>query len=414
HVASCPTCAAQSVPDIPADQVLGSLPIAALPADLRLDVLNAAASPGRADARRSAAALIEPLDPDGWPAPYRPRRSKRGRRARTEPLAAPIANPAPGAAGDADRTQPWNAEQAVPEAVDDGRPGRTQPDVLAGPGPGAPDTTLSFDAIPGTDTASAPPDGPSQGHGPAGGGGRHSRDAAAAGGEQLEPRRSGRVPEEGDRWVAGELRSPRGRKRAVLAGVGGVAAVAVLGVAVSAFAGGGGGGGHVAKGGRPAAPAPTGSVVEPTMSSAASPSASPTLHAKKGPSASPSRTPSSTPSSSSSSPAAPPASPNHSPTRRPTHSAPPAPPRPPRPGTLSVVGCSIGLGDSCQITVSASGGTVSWRVVGVSRGLSASGGGTLSAGQSATVQVRRQSMCWGSRTGQVVFSPSGTASVSFC
>ncbi|MEV5572374.1 sigma-70 family RNA polymerase sigma factor [Spirillospora sp. NPDC052269] len=432
HVASCRVCAAQPVPDLPSDQVLGYMPIAAVPADLRLDILNAAASPGRAEARRAAAALSEPLDPDGWPTPYSARRSKRGRRARAndarppvpaaQPLAAPVADAAPGAGWESPSettredlapAQNWNTEATAP---DGGRPapdgGRHAADVI---GSGAPDTTLTFDVVPGdaAATGQAPAGGLAQGRGPAGGGGRHSRDASSGNGDgddgdQLTPRRSGRIPEDGDRWVAGELRSERGRKRAMLAGVGGVAAVAVLGASVAAFAGGGGGGGSsAAKGGHTATPSPSETVVEPSMTGAASPSGSPTLHPKKG-SASPTRTPSEKPSSPTTSPTAH----THAPPPPVPHSPPPS--HTPRPGTLSVAGCSIGLGRSCEITVTATGGSVTWRVVGVSNGLSASGGGTLSPGQSATVHVRRESMCLGSRTGQVAFSPSGVAAVSFC
>ncbi|RMI31119.1 hypothetical protein EBO15_42665, partial [Actinomadura harenae] len=398
HVASCGVCAAQPVPDLSPDEVLGHLPVAAIPADLRLDVLNAAASPARAEARRSAAALSEPLDPDGWPTPYTPRRPKRGRRARPNAAEAPVG----AAPGDAGQTPNRNAEAPAPGPA--GRPG---PDVI---GSGAPDTTLSFEAVPGDAPAGR---SPSSGGGGGGGGGRHSRDASSGkgeDGEDLKPRRSGRIPEDGDRWVAGELRSARGRKRAVLATAGSVAAVAVLGAAVAAFAGGGGGGaGPVAKGGNPATPSPSESVVEPPMKGAGTPSGTPTLHAKTG-SSSPSRSPSATPTTTSSSP-----TPHtHTTTQPPRRTTPPPATHPPRPGTLSVAGCSIGLGDSCEITVTATGGSVTWRVVGVSRGLSASGSGTLSAGRSATVQVRRESMCWGSRTGQVAFSPSGTAAVSFC
>ncbi|WP_026416085.1 hypothetical protein [Actinomadura oligospora] len=424
HVASCRVCAAQSVPDLPSDQILGYMPIAAIPADLRLDILNAAASPGRAEARRSAAALSEPLDPDGWPTPYSPRRSKRGRRARANDARPPAPaahagggpgweSPAEAPREDLDRTPSWNAEATAPDTA------RPAADVI---GSGAPDTTLTFDAVPGQDAAGhAPAGGLSRGRGPAGergrgpaggGGGRHSRDASsdggdADGGEQLQPRRSGRIPEDGDRWVAGELRSARGRKRAVLAGAGGVAAVAILGASVAAFAGGGGGGGSsAAKGGHPARPTPSESVVEPSMTGAGSPSGTPTLRPKKG-TASPTRTPSETPSS-------PTSSPKHSHTPPPKRSTTPPSSRPPRPGTLSVTGCSIGFGSSCPIVVTATGGSVSWRVVGVSNGLSASGSGTLAAGQSTTVQVRREDMCFGSRTGQVAFAPSGAAAVSYC
>ncbi|MCP2334684.1 hypothetical protein [Actinomadura rupiterrae] len=525
HVASCRICSAHEVPDGPADQVLGYMPVAAIPADLRLDLLNGAASPGRAEARRSAAALVEPLDSDGWPTPYRPsRRQKRGRRGRAnEPMQAAPAMPAWEASADPtwdDSPRPADAP-AGSHADSYSAPGQDDhtrhsgPDVLAGPGgsapsslpengdvsalgnplaahghspvpgtgggfapsdpnaatgvgegsaPGAPlaghasnggpgmgegfapgdpragngqhasggipgasgqaapggngqhapgglagataaadgpsgsapDTTLTFDVVPGTDETGR---SGSRGRGSSGGG-RHSRDADD--GDVLKPTRSGRIPEDGDRWVAGEMRAARGRKRALLAGTGGVAAVALIGVAAAAFAGGGGGSGHVAKGGEPVSPKPSGSVVEPSMSAAGTPSGSPTLRAKKTPS--PSKSPTETPSTS--------VSPTRSPAPPPSHSH--QPPRPPRPGTLSVAGCAIGYGDGCTVTITATGGSVTWRVVGVSDGLSASGGGTLAAGQSARIQVSREAMCWGSRTGQVAFSPSGTAVVTYC
>ncbi|MFI0453628.1 hypothetical protein [Actinomadura sp. 6N118] len=72
HVASCPTCSSRETPPLPADRLLAVLPIAAIPGDLRLDVLTAATTSERADARRSVAALAEPFDERGWPVPYRP------------------------------------------------------------------------------------------------------------------------------------------------------------------------------------------------------------------------------------------------------------------------------------------------------------------------------------------------------
>ncbi|TDC62853.1 sigma-70 family RNA polymerase sigma factor [Actinomadura sp. GC306] len=83
--------------------------------------------------------------------------------------------------------------------------------------------------------------------------------------------------------------------------------------------------------------------------------------------------------------------PTPTPTR--TRSARPSSPRPsatpPRPGTLQVGGCTIsGAGaGSCSFSVRAVGGTVTWRVVDASDGLSASGGGTLASGQRGVVSV---------------------------
>ncbi|MEU6039200.1 sigma-70 family RNA polymerase sigma factor [Actinomadura sp. NPDC047616] len=72
HVSSCPTCGERNTPRLPADRLLAVLPIAALPADLRLDVLGAATDPERADNRRAIAAWAEPFDEWGWPLPYQP------------------------------------------------------------------------------------------------------------------------------------------------------------------------------------------------------------------------------------------------------------------------------------------------------------------------------------------------------
>ncbi|MBO2465868.1 RNA polymerase sigma factor [Actinomadura violacea] len=72
HVASCPVCAELETPPLPADRLLSVLPIAAIPADLRLDVLTAATAEDRAGNRRAIAAWTEPFDEYGWPLPYEP------------------------------------------------------------------------------------------------------------------------------------------------------------------------------------------------------------------------------------------------------------------------------------------------------------------------------------------------------
>jgi RNA polymerase sigma factor (sigma-70 family) len=99
---------------------------------------------------------------------------------------------------------------------------------------------------------------------------------------------------------------------------------------------------------------------------------------------------------------------------RPTTKA-PAPP--PKPGTLSLSGCRIPSNRrSCTITLTAQGGSVNWRVTGTSdRAFSASGSGTLAAGQSTgvTVTVSRGGICFGGGSGSVSFSPGGSASVSY-
>ncbi|GAA2123658.1 RNA polymerase sigma factor [Actinomadura napierensis] len=72
HVASCPVCTEMQTPPLPADRLLSVLPIAAIPADLRLDVLTAATAEDRAGNRRAIAAWTEPFDEYGWPLPYEP------------------------------------------------------------------------------------------------------------------------------------------------------------------------------------------------------------------------------------------------------------------------------------------------------------------------------------------------------
>jgi hypothetical protein len=75
----------------------------------------------------------------------------------------------------------------------------------------------------------------------------------------------------------------------------------------------------------------------------------------------------------------------------------------------------MGNDESCTIRVTAVGGAVSWRVTGTSGELSASGGGRLSSGESASVTVTRTNViCWGSKRGSVSFSPGGSARVSYC
>jgi hypothetical protein len=72
------------------------------------------------------------------------------------------------------------------------------------------------------------------------------------------------------------------------------------------------------------------------------------------------------------------------------------------------------------VRLTAVGGTVRWAVASVrSRGgrVSASGGGTLKAGRSATVTVvvRPTVLCYigGGGGGSVSFSPGGTATISY-
>ncbi|XRQ04467.1 RNA polymerase sigma factor [Actinomadura welshii] len=72
HVASCPVCGERETPPLPPDRLLSVLPIAAIPAELRLDVLTAATAEDRAGNRRAIAAWTEPFDEYGWPLPYEP------------------------------------------------------------------------------------------------------------------------------------------------------------------------------------------------------------------------------------------------------------------------------------------------------------------------------------------------------
>ena len=99
---------------------------------------------------------------------------------------------------------------------------------------------------------------------------------------------------------------------------------------------------------------------------------------------------------------------------RPTSPSPAAPPPPPAPGTLAVYGCTMRGSRHCTVTVVAQGGPVNWSVTGTSGGLSAGGGGSLSAGQSTGVDVTRNSgWCIGSGSGSVSFSSGATAGVNW-
>jgi DNA-directed RNA polymerase specialized sigma24 family protein len=94
--------------------------------------------------------------------------------------------------------------------------------------------------------------------------------------------------------------------------------------------------------------------------------------------------------------------------------APPPPPAQPAPGTLAVYGCTMRGSRHCTVTVVAQGGPVNWSVTGTSGGISANGGGSLTAGQSAGVDVtRNSSWCFGSGSGSVSFSSGATAGVNW-
>ncbi|MEW2353177.1 hypothetical protein [Spirillospora sp. NPDC029432] len=90
--------------------------------------------------------------------------------------------------------------------------------------------------------------------------------------------------------------------------------------------------------------------------------------------------------------------------------------------SISDSGCRgigvAGLGGSCTVRLTARGGPVRWSVASVDGlGVSASGGGSLAKGRTATVTVRvRPSIgCYarGGGTGSVSFAPGGSAAVSF-
>jgi RNA polymerase sigma factor (sigma-70 family) len=135
-------------------------------------------------------------------------------------------------------------------------------------------------------------------------------------------------------------------------------------------------------------PSPSDSVEPSPSKSKKSPSPTPT---KKTP----------TPTPTTHRPAPPP--PTHKP---PTH-------KPPAAGKLSITTCSMDVGeDTCDITLTAKGGTVHWSVSGAT-GVSASGSGTLANGKSVTVTAHKPDPCSGSDTGTVSFSPGGSASVQY-
>ncbi|GAA2456414.1 hypothetical protein GCM10010191_89730 [Actinomadura vinacea] len=278
HVESCPTCGGRETPQLPADRLLAVLPIAAIPGDLRLDVLSAATAADRADNRRAIAAYAEPFTARGWPVPYQP---------------------------------------APPRARDRGGPKRNTGKLVAAIG-------------------------------------------------------------------------------------GGVAAIALAAVAMTAI----GGAGADEKTGA------TGPDSPGTSSDPSSPGGDPSLPGGTDPSESVSPSVSSTSASPSKSPSPSESPTSKSPTPKPSTSKPKPPPRA---GNLAVSGCNMGVEESCTIRITAVGGAVTWRVTGTSGSLSAGGSGRLGAGQSAGVTVTRTNgLCWGRKSGSVSFSPGGAASVSYC
>ncbi|MEU5881243.1 sigma-70 family RNA polymerase sigma factor [Spirillospora sp. NPDC047279] len=275
HVDSCPTCSSRDTPRLPADRLMAVLPIAAIPGDLRLDVLTAATNAERAGARRAVAALAEPFDERGWPVPYRPGPVRRER----EPSRRNVPLIAAGAA------------VAVIALI-----------------------ALSLTVLTGGDSGA---------------------DAA------------------GSPSSTGANGSPDG--------------------------------------------SPSGGLDESPLPTESSPGESPTpTTSSPTPSRSPSKSPSATPTTRSPSP---------------PRTTPPAP----RPGTLSASGCDMNLNESCTVRITAVGGAVTWRVTGTTNGLSASGSGRLSKGESVGVTVARpDDLCWGGKTGTVSISPGAGAQVSYC
>jgi RNA polymerase sigma factor (sigma-70 family) len=155
----------------------------------------------------------------------------------------------------------------------------------------------------------------------------------------------------------------------------------------------------------------------PEKTSGEQPIASPSDSSSDGEDPSDSAEPS--PSDSAGSPSASPSKSSKTPTpgassKRPGASHRPAPPPQQGPGTLSVSGCHMNGTYHCSVTVTAHGGSVSWRVTGTNGNITASGSGTLSAGRSASVTVtRHDSICLSGGSGSVSFSSGGRANVTW-
>ncbi|MBW8486423.1 RNA polymerase sigma factor [Actinomadura parmotrematis] len=151
------------------------------------------------------------------------------------------------------------------------------------------------------------------------------------------------------------------------------------------------------------APADDPTTDDPSAPPSPSPSDDPTTEPPT-----PGVTPTPTPSARRTTPA--PKTPRANPTRTRRRTA---APKPPASGSLAVSGCTAAAGDGgCTVTVSARGGPVTWSVTGTTGGVSASGGGTLAAGQSASVTATVD-CSGGSGSGSVTFSPNGSAPVSW-
>jgi RNA polymerase sigma factor (sigma-70 family) len=69
HIEACPTCGERRSRRVSMNRLLQVLPVAAIPADLRLDIITVATAPDRNETRMTIARLAEPFDSRGWPTP---------------------------------------------------------------------------------------------------------------------------------------------------------------------------------------------------------------------------------------------------------------------------------------------------------------------------------------------------------
>ncbi|MCO5998962.1 RNA polymerase sigma factor [Actinoallomurus rhizosphaericola] len=196
--------------------------------------------------------------------------------------------------------------------------------------------------------------------------------------------------------------------------VGGAAACAVLLLCgfLLVSSGSGGSNGERPAGSAAAASTPGGSPTDDGSMTSHAASATPTK------SETPTPTPSATPSSATPTPT--PTKSKHARTTAPTHHTrppagpPPTHPKPPsqsQPGRLVVSGCNMGYGYTCQITLYADGGPVTWAVVDTYR-VSTGGSGNLAAGTSTSLSVSRGDRC-GRGQGSVTFSSGAVAYISW-
>jgi RNA polymerase sigma factor (sigma-70 family) len=69
HIEACPTCGERRSRRVSMNRLLQVLPVAAIPADLRLDIITVATAPDRNETRMTIARRAEPFDSRGWPTP---------------------------------------------------------------------------------------------------------------------------------------------------------------------------------------------------------------------------------------------------------------------------------------------------------------------------------------------------------